>query len=117
MIFMIDTLKAPAIITVLFAALMTLVFLSAPSYAGSLTSAQSAAAIQSTSVLAPMTIAGRKGPSGLAAPGRRVRKPCNGSTTDDCCKGLSKCSCLYMPGSSSTNHPTACFATKKKSRS
>lgn len=112
---MIDTFKAPAIITILFAALMAFVFLATPSYAGPSDGARSMSTIQSTDTLAPMTIAGRGGPGGLVAPGGRLRKPCNGSTTSECCKGLSKCSCLYMPGSSSTNHPTACFATKKKS--
>ncbi|MBU2582937.1 MAG: hypothetical protein KJ622_14600 [Alphaproteobacteria bacterium] len=109
---MIDTFKTSTLITLLFAALMTVVFLSTPSYAGAIDGLHSAAAMQSTATLAPMTVAGRSGPSGYAAPGGRVRKPCNGQTTSDCCKGLSKCSCLYMPGSSSNNHPTACFATK-----
>lgn len=111
---MIDTMKTSALITLLFAALMTVVFLATPSYAGPIDGLQSAGAMQTAVTLAPMTVAGRGGPGGFAAPGRNVRKPCNGQTTSQCCQGLSKCSCLYMPGSSSNNHPTACFATKTK---
>ena len=110
---MIDTFKTSALVTLLFTALMTVVFLSTPSYAGPVTGVQNAGVMQSTGTLAPMTIAGRKGPSGLAAPGGRVKKPCNGSTTSTCCQGLAYCSCLYMPGSSSDNHPTACFKGTK----
>ncbi|MBU1212422.1 MAG: hypothetical protein KJ587_14275 [Alphaproteobacteria bacterium] len=109
---MIDTLKTSALVTLLFTALVTFVFLATPSYAGPLTGAQTAGAIQSTGTLAPMTVAGRKGPSGLTGSGG-AKKPCNGSTTSECCKGLSYCSCLYMPGSSSDNHPTACFKGSK----
>lgn len=109
---MINAFKAPAIVAILFTALMTVVFLSTPSYAGPIDGLQSVEVIQSTGNLTPTLIAGRQGPSGFAAPGGRVQKPCNGSTTSKCCKGLTKCSCLYMPGSSSTNHPTACFSTK-----
>lgn len=109
---MIDTLKTSALVTLLFTALMTVVLLATPSYAGPLHGAQSVGAMQSTGVLAPMTIAGRSGPSGLAGSGG-AKKPCNGATTSTCCQGLSYCSCLYMPGSSSDNHPTACFKGRK----
>lgn len=111
---MIDTLKASVLITLLFAALMTIVFLATPSYAGPVDGLHSAGAIKTAVTLVPMTIAGRSGTGSFATPGQRVKKPCGGQTTSQCCKGLSKCSCLYMPGSSSNNHPTACFATKTK---
>lgn len=45
----------------------------------------------------------------LKTPTRSSRKNCNGKTTSECCAGLSYCTCLYMPGNSSDNHPTACF--------
>ncbi len=40
--------------------------------------------------------------------GGGVKLKCNGKTTSQCCTGLSYCGCLYMPGSSSDNHPTSC---------
>lgn len=46
----------------------------------------------------------------LATPGGGAGKQCNGKTTSECCQGLSYCGCLYMPGSSSDNHPTSCHA-------
>ncbi len=107
---MITTLKTTTIITALFAALMTVVLLASPTYAGPLDSQDQTAVAQTQIAPAMMTLAAK-----FKAPTRRSRVKCNGQTTDDCCKGLSKCSCLYMPGSSSTNHPTACFSTKKSS--
>ncbi len=48
---MTDTFKTSAIITVLFTALMTVVFLAAPSYAGPNDGTQTEAAVQSTATL------------------------------------------------------------------
>jgi len=50
----------------------------------------------------------RSGAMDLKSPARRARKDCNGTTSSECCAGLSYCTCLYMPGSTD-NHPTACF--------
>lgn len=104
---MIASFKTSALITILFAAFMTVVLLATPSHAGAQGNAE---AIQSRVAASPVTLA-----ANFKAPGGESRKKCNGKTTSECCKGLSKCSCLYMPGSSSDNHPTACFATKKSS--
>lgn len=109
-----ETLKTTGLIALLIASIVTIaVMLAPPSYAGELGNAQIDRQISQTRVApAPMQLAYK-----FKAPGRDSRKKCNGSTTSECCKGLSKCSCLYMPGSSSDNHPTACFATKKSSSS
>ena len=47
-------------------------------------------------------------PTGVTAKHKGPRKQCNGSTTTECCAGLSYCSCLFMPGSTK-DRPTACF--------
>ena len=111
---MIETLKTTGLIALLVTSIVAIaVMLAPPSYASELGNANQTPQISQSKISpAPMLLAYR-----LKAPGRESRKKCNGSTTSECCKGLSKCSCLYMPGSSSDNHPTACFTTKKSSSS
>jgi hypothetical protein len=50
----------------------------------------------------------RTAPTKLTAPGKGIRKDCNGQSSDDCCKGLDYCGCLYPPMGGKS--PTACFA-------
>lgn len=110
---MMESFKTTGLVAVLVSSIMMIAFiLSSPSQAGEFHTQAAQPLAQTQMATAPMKLA-----LGLKAPTRQSRKKCNGKTTDDCCKGLSNCSCLYMPGSSSTNHPTACFATKKKSNS
>lgn len=52
----------------------------------------------------------------LKTPGKRAKVQCNGKTTSECCSGLSFCGCLYMPGSSSDNHPTSCHSNPPPSK-
>jgi hypothetical protein len=37
------------------------------------------------------------GPKSLTQPQRRTKKDCNGQTTEECCRGISYCTCLYPP--------------------
>jgi hypothetical protein len=36
-------------------------------------------------------------PGSFAQPQKRAKKDCNGQTTEECCRGISYCTCLYPP--------------------
>ena len=60
---------------------------------------------------APSTAVKRTAPTKLTAPGKGARKDCNGQSSEECCKGLDYCGCLYPPMGGKS--PTACFAGEK----
>jgi hypothetical protein len=59
----------------------------------------------------------KRGPQKYSTPGGGgVKIKCNGKTASQCCTGLSYCTCLYMPGLSSDDHPTSCHKGKPPQR-
>jgi hypothetical protein len=104
---MLESIKTTGLVALLFTALMTVIALSSPIRADE----ASSKAVTALENVAPATITLA---ANFKANTKESRKQCNGQTTSECCKGLTKCSCLYMPGST-TNHPTACFSSKKTS--
>lgn len=103
---MTNAFQKTALVTMLFAALMTVVFLATPSFAGGIDHRVAEGTFQSRTAPAAIELA-----TTLKAPTKRVKVKCNGKTTTQCCSGLSYCSCLYMPGSSDDTHPTSCHST------
>ncbi len=106
-IFIILTVAALAILTAM-----------SPTYAASQTPHPStnSAAVKTTAQAPNLLVAQRNATGTIKQRTRRLKKKCNGQTTADCCKGLSYCTCLYMPGSSDDDHPTSCFKGTPPSR-